>query len=73
MTTLRNFGRRLIGVAAVVLAACNMQVTNPGPLQDSQLNAVSAMPALVNGMSGDLSYALGNYRSEEHTSELQSH
>ena len=61
MTTLRNFGRRSIGVAAVVLAACNMQVTNPGPLQDSQLNAVSAMPALVNGMSGDLSYALGNY------------
>lgn len=61
MTTLRTFARRSIGVAAVVCAACNMQVTNPGPIQDSQLNAVSAMPALVNGMSGDLSYALGNY------------
>ena len=61
MTTLRNFGRRSIGVAAVLCAACSLQVTNPGPIQDSQLTAVSAVPALVNGMSGDLSYALGNY------------
>jgi hypothetical protein len=38
-----------------------MTVTNPGPIQDSQLNVPSAMPALVNGMSGDLSYAIGNY------------
>jgi hypothetical protein len=38
-----------------------MTVTNPGPLQDDQLNTPSAVPALVNGMSGDLSAGLGNY------------
>ncbi|MCX5767587.1 MAG: RagB/SusD family nutrient uptake outer membrane protein [Gemmatimonadetes bacterium] len=61
MTTLRNFGRHSVGVVAVLCAACNMTVTNPGPLQDAQLNTPTAMPALVNGMSGDLSFALGNY------------
>ncbi|HEU4988227.1 MAG: RagB/SusD family nutrient uptake outer membrane protein [Gemmatimonadota bacterium] len=44
-----------------VVAGCDMSVTNPGPLQDSQLNTPSAMPALVNGMSGDLSLALGDF------------
>ncbi|HVX41428.1 MAG TPA: RagB/SusD family nutrient uptake outer membrane protein [Gemmatimonadaceae bacterium] len=50
-------------VAAALLAACgtDLTVTNPGPLQDAELNTPSAVPALVNGMSGDLSYALGNY------------
>ncbi len=47
--------------AASVLAACDLSVTNPGPVQDAQLNTPSAMPALVNGMSGDLSLALGNF------------
>jgi hypothetical protein len=47
--------------AAVAVTACDTTVTNPGPLQDSELNTPSAMPALVNGMSGDLSVALGNY------------
>jgi hypothetical protein len=63
MTTIRSAisGRRLIGVVAVLCAACNMSVTNPGPLQDSQLNVPTAVPALVNGMSGDLSTAIGNY------------
>jgi hypothetical protein len=63
MTTIRSAisGRRLIGVVAVLCAACNMSVTNPGPLQDSQLNVATAVPALVNGMSGDLSVAIGNY------------
>lgn len=49
-------------VAALVLcASCDLSVTNPGPVQDSQLNTPSAMPALVNGMSGDLSLALGDF------------
>lgn len=48
-------------VATLALTACSADVTNPGPLEDSQLNTPAAMPALVNGMSGDLSYALGNY------------
>jgi hypothetical protein len=62
MTTFINISaRRFVGAAAVLCAACNMSVTNPGPIQDAQLNVPSAMPALVNGMSGDLSYALGTY------------
>ena len=36
-------------------------MTNPGPIGDAQLNNVTAIPALVNGMSGDLSFALGRY------------
>lgn len=52
---------RLGAVAALIAAvtACNMTVTNPGPIQDESLNQASAIPALVNGMSGDLSLALG--------------
>jgi len=51
----------LAGMASLTLAACDFTVTNPGPLLDDQLNAPSAMPALVNGMGGDLSNAIGNY------------
>lgn len=40
--------------------ACSLDVTNPGPVQDDQLNTPAAMPALVTGMAGDLSLALGN-------------
>ena len=54
-------GRCLVGASLVLAAGCDMSVTNPGPLQDEQLNNASAFPALVNGMSGDLSVALGNY------------
>jgi hypothetical protein len=62
MTTLPHISaRRLAGAAAIFCAACNMTVTNPGPIQDYQLNNSAAVPALVNGMSGDLSNALGNY------------
>jgi hypothetical protein len=61
MTTFKDLGRRAIGVTALLCAACNFSVTNPGPLQDASLNTPTAMPALVNGMSGDLSVAVGNY------------
>lgn len=46
---------------ATLLGACDLKVTNPGPLLDENLNNASAMPALVNGMGGDLSNAIGNY------------
>lgn len=59
-------GRRWWGAAAgcaaivlVPLVACDLSVTNPGPIQDSQLNNAAVMGALVNGMSGDLSVAVG--------------
>lgn len=62
MTNIINrYGRSAIAAAAIFCAACDLGVTNPGPLQDAQLDAPSAIPALVNGMSGDLSFALGNY------------
>ncbi|HMA19509.1 MAG TPA: RagB/SusD family nutrient uptake outer membrane protein [Gemmatimonadaceae bacterium] len=62
MTTFINTHRRsFITIAALLCAACDLTVTNPGPIQDSQLDAPAAVPALVNGMSGDLSFALGNY------------
>ncbi len=61
MMNTRTFGRGLaIGMLALA-AACDLTVTNPGPLQDDLLNTPSALPALVNGMSGDLSVAVGNY------------
>lgn len=47
--------------ALALSAACDLSVTNPGPVQDEQLNTPGAMPALVNGMSGDLSNAMGLY------------
>ena len=58
--------RRLVAassllVGSVWLSACDFAVTNPGPLLDADLNTPSAMPALVNGMGGDLSNAMGNY------------
>src|SRR3954471_13542193 len=61
MTNRQILGRCLAGAVLTLGAACDLKVTNPGPLQDSQLNVPSAVPALVNGMSGDLSVALGNY------------
>ena len=53
--------RRIAALAAVaaVATACEMTVTNPGPIQDESLNQASAVPAIVNGMSGDLSVAVG--------------
>ncbi len=66
MTTHSNtsaVARRLaaIGLLGALVAGCDTTVTNPGPLQDAELSTASAIPALVNGMSGDLSVALGNY------------
>ena len=54
---------RLVGVTVTVaaLAGCDLSVSNPGPIEDTQLNTPTAVPAIVNGMSGDLSFALGNY------------
>ena len=56
-------GTRLVAIATagVMLAGCDFTVTNPGPLLDEDLNTPSAIPALVNGMGGDLSNAIGNY------------
>lgn len=54
---------RLLSALVILLGctACDLSVTNPGPVQDTQLDTPTAVPALVNGMSGDLSLALGNF------------
>ncbi len=58
----RRLGAVVSGVAlGSALASCSLEVTNPGPLADTDLNTALAMPALVNGMGGDLSNAIGNY------------
>jgi len=65
MTAFSPMTRRAMPAAAIALAAllggCDFNVTNPGPLLDADLNNASAIPALVNGMGGDLSNAIGNY------------
>jgi len=63
MPILTNFRRGAVTLtlAGLGLTACSFEVTNPGPLLDSDLNTPGAMPALVNGMGGDLSNAIGNY------------
>lgn len=60
-TTASRTGPAAIIALATLLGACDLKVTNPGPLLDADLNNASAMPALVNGMGGDLSNAIGNY------------
>jgi starch-binding outer membrane protein, SusD/RagB family len=62
MTTVRTkLGRlacALLPVAAVY--ACNgfLNVENPGPIEDDQLQLATAVPSRVAGMSGDLSNSL---------------
>lgn len=58
--SLRRSRRVLVG-GVCLLAACSLDVSNPGPLLDENLDTPGAMPALVNGMGGDLSNAIGNY------------
>lgn len=53
--------RATLVASVVMLAACDLSVSNPGPIADDKLNNVTAIPALVNGMAGDLSFALGRY------------
>ncbi len=66
ITSLIPNARRARSVSAVLLVAtlagaCDLSVTNPGPIKDEDLNTPAAMTALVNGMGGDLSNMIGNY------------
>lgn len=45
---------------ALLWSACDMTVTNPGPLPDADLDTPAAMPGLLVGISADLSVALGD-------------
>ena len=48
----------LVPLAALLLGACNLEVTNPGPVNATYLNDKAAFPALVNGAGRDLAEAL---------------
>ncbi|HET9984629.1 MAG TPA: RagB/SusD family nutrient uptake outer membrane protein [Longimicrobiales bacterium] len=48
----------VLAAASLALGACDLSVENPGPIPDAELNTPGAMPALVNGMSADLSVAV---------------
>lgn len=62
MTTTTSLRTRLIAglvpIAALVLGACSLEVTNPGPVNATYLDDKAAFPALVNGAGRDLSEAL---------------
>ncbi|MBL8960418.1 MAG: RagB/SusD family nutrient uptake outer membrane protein [Gemmatimonadetes bacterium] len=59
MTTLSVSRRALHLVGAALLVGCNsLDVSNPGPINDADLDKASAMPGLVTGMSFDLSRAM---------------
>lgn len=45
-------------LAALILSACNLEVTNPGPVNATFLDDKAAFPALVNGAGRDLAEAL---------------
>lgn len=49
--SLRRFGTPCL--AAAVVAACDLGVTNPGRIEDEALNTATAMGPLVTGMAGD--------------------
>ncbi|HYW32722.1 MAG TPA: RagB/SusD family nutrient uptake outer membrane protein [Gemmatimonas sp.] len=50
-----------VATLAGTVAGCNLEVTNSGPTLDEDLNTPGAMTALVSGMGGDLSVALGQW------------
>lgn len=45
-------------IAVLLLSACNLEVTNPGPVNATFLDDKAAFPALVNGSGRDLAEAL---------------
>jgi hypothetical protein len=45
-------------IAALLLSACNLEVTNPGPVNATFLDDKAAFPALVNGAGRDLAEAM---------------
>lgn len=62
MQSTTSLRRRLMSglapLAALLLGACNLEVTNPGPVNATFLDDKAAFPALVNGAGRDLAEAL---------------
>jgi hypothetical protein len=59
MTAMMLMRRASTALGLTLLTACNvLDVSNPGPIDDSDLSKASAMPGLVTGMAFDLSRAI---------------
>ena len=59
MTAFRMMRRASVAVSLLAFAGCNFfDVSNPGPIEDSNLDNASAMAGLATGMSFDLSRAM---------------
>ena len=61
---MRNFFSRGLGtglVAAVLVSACDFEVTNPGPVQDGNLDDVATFQGLVNGAKRATQNGFGRY------------
>jgi starch-binding outer membrane protein, SusD/RagB family len=59
MTVFRMMRRASVAVSLLAFAGCNFfDVTNPGPIEDSNLDNTSAMAGVATGMSFDLSRAM---------------
>lgn len=57
-TYMTGFAGVVLAGLVILVTGCDLSVTNPGPIADVALNTPSAMPALVVGMSADLSVAV---------------
>jgi len=60
MSRFNRYLKAALPALAVAATACDLSVTNPGPLPDASLNTPEAMPGLVVGMAADLSVAVGD-------------
>ena len=49
-------------VAAVLVSACDFEVTNPGPVQDENLNAEATFQGLLNGAIRSTQDGFGTYQ-----------
>src|SRR5688572_14972794 len=59
MPVMQLVRRALVVTSLMATNACNcFDVSNPGPIEDEDLNQPSAMPGLVTGMAFDLSQAM---------------
>jgi len=52
------FSGGVLTLALLALSACDLEVSNPGPIQDAALNDSAAFPAMTTGMQKDLTAAL---------------
>lgn len=62
---MRNWTRRAglpaVAAFAVVLSGCDLEVLNPGAIQDADLNTPELMPVLVAGVSAEYNDVQDNY------------